>query len=127
MDDSTTGTGTGQFNFTGTWLVGGGSGEYQGSDHYSNTANDSVIFTFSGTKVIYYGSQDPNNGTVAASIDGGAETPISAYAATRADQVALYASPTLPAGTHTLKLRVTGTAGAGGQAYISVDKADYFP
>jgi hypothetical protein len=47
------------------------------------------------------------------------------YAASRSDDTLLYASPFLPAGRHTLKVRCTGTKNANASdSFISADRAD---
>jgi hypothetical protein len=47
-------------------------------------------------------------GIGAVSIDGGSETNVDFYASTHEGNQLLWTSPTLPAGKHTFKLRVTG-------------------
>jgi mannan endo-1,4-beta-mannosidase len=113
------------FTYTGNWQVSSGTPKYQGDDHYSNTANDSAVLNFKGTQVKLYGGEASQYGKVAVSIDGGAETTVDLYAATRSDQVAFYTSPTLTNGTHTVKIRVTGTKNASAtDSVVSLDKID---
>jgi hypothetical protein len=67
---------------------------------------------FSGRQVKVYAAKAPNHGIAAFSIDGGAETNVDLYRSSRLDQVLLWTSPVLAPGTHTLKVRVTGTKNA---------------
>ncbi|SFJ53935.1 Glycosyl hydrolase family 26 [Paenibacillus sp. UNC496MF] len=112
IDDTATGSGVNKFMYSGSWSTSTGTAKYNGSDHYSATTNDVYQVTFSGTKIKLYGSKDAHHGIAAVSIDGGAETNVDFYAATRADNTLIWTSPTLAAGNHTLKVRVTGTKNA---------------
>jgi hypothetical protein len=61
----------------------------------------------------------------AISIDGGAETNLDFYAPVRAGNHLLWTSPFLAAGSHTLKLRPTGTKTANSAALtITVDRVE---
>ena len=86
----------------------GNAGFYDGSNSWDNTANDSVSITFQGTQIKFYGVVGTGHGIGAVSIDGGAESMIDFYAPVSAGNTLLYTSPVLPAGQHTLKVRVTG-------------------
>jgi len=117
IDDSIQGTGTNQFNYVGNgWghCTDGCNGDplppnlYDGSNSWDNTTNDYVTITFSGTQIKFYGVVGPPHGIGAFSIDGGSETMLDFYAPTQAGNTLLYTSPVLPAGQHTLKVRVTG-------------------
>ena len=83
-------------------------GYYDGSNSWDNTPNDSVSITFNGTQIKFYGVVGAGHGIGAFSIDGSAETNVDFYATTDAGNTLLYTSPVLPAGQHTLKVRVTG-------------------
>ena len=112
VDDRTTGTGLNQFNYAGTWqsCTNCGSELYAGTNSWDNVAGDSVTVTFTGTQIRFYGVRDPRHGIGMVSIDGGPESPVDFYNSTRQGNVLLWTSPTLAAGTHTFKLRVTATA-----------------
>jgi subtilisin family serine protease len=95
------------------WSHGGCSPNcYQGTNSWNSATNDYITVTFNGTQFQFYGVKDPAHGIGAVSIDGGAETNIDFYAATRAGDQLLWTSPTLTNGIHTFKLRVTGTKNA---------------
>ena len=87
VDDAVKGTGTNQFSYSGAWQTEAsdvyGSGTYQGTNSYSNTANTSVTLSFSGTQISYYAVRDSGHGIAAVSIDNGSETSVDLYAASR--------------------------------------------
>jgi hexosaminidase len=59
------------------------------------------------------------------SVDGGIETTIDLYSTAKADQVGLFTSGQLVAGTHTLKVRALGTRNASSSGtYITADRVD---
>ncbi|HEX4203336.1 MAG TPA: glycoside hydrolase family 30 beta sandwich domain-containing protein [Ktedonobacteraceae bacterium] len=87
---------------------GSGVGFYDGSNSWDNTTNDYVTIAFSGTQIKFYGVAGPSGGIGAFSIDGGAESMVDFYSPNHTGNTLLYTSPVLPAGQHTLKVRVTG-------------------
>ncbi len=129
IDDSVQGTGSSQWNYvssgwnhctscndTATW--------YNSSISWDNTTDDYVTLNFTGTQVGLYGFTDPRDGIGAVSIDGGAETMVDFYSATRTGNVLLWTSPSLANTSHTLKLRVTGThSSSSTDTYIGPDRA----
>lgn len=109
INDNSTGTGTNQFSYSGSWSYDSSrSGAYHNDNHWSSTANNSYTFQFSGQQARVFASMAPNGGIAAFSVDNGAETYFDTYAATRMDDVSFFATPTLASGTHTMKVRVTG-------------------
>ncbi len=130
VDDSIRGTGNNQFNYVGGWKHTSNRCqakpcEYNNSNGWDNTPNDYVTLTFTGTQLRFYGVIDPKHGIGAVSMDGGSETMINFYAAKRAGDQLLWISPTLPVGTHTFKLRVTGTKDSrSSNTYVIVDRVD---
>ncbi|WP_218033917.1 discoidin domain-containing protein [Paenibacillus koleovorans] len=125
MNDNTTGTGNNQFEFTGTWDYWTGAGKYENDDHASSTTNNQYQVRFYGTQIKIYAAKAAHHGIMAVSIDGGAETNVDAYAATRVEQALLYTSPVLTNGQHTLRVRVTGTKNSSSTGNsISADRVD---
>ncbi len=111
IDDSIQGTGTNQFNYVGNWshCTNCGSELYNNSNSWDHTTpNDYVTLTFTGVQIRFYSVLDTMQGIGAVSLDGGSETMLDFYAATRAGDQLVWTSPMLSAGTHTFKLRVTG-------------------
>ena len=112
IDDSAEGTGLNQFNYAGSgwyYCTNCGSDLYNGTNTWDNTPNSYVTLIFTGIQIRFYTVLDPKHGIGAVSLDGGSETMIDCYAPVRAGDQLQWTSPTLPTGTHTFKLRVTGT------------------
>jgi hypothetical protein len=128
INDNTLGTGQNQFNYTGTWSFGSQSGAFNSDNHWSSVTNNAYQVAFNGTRVQIYSARANNHGIFAVSIDGGAETNIDLYSATRVDQTLVWTSPTLSAGNHTVRVRVTGTrnASSSGNAIVA-DRVDITP
>jgi chitinase len=131
IDDSVQGTGTNQFNYSGTgWghctnCSDGNTNMYNLSNSWDLTANDYFTLGFSGTQVALYGVKDVQNGIAAVSIDGGAETNVDFYGSTRIGNQLLWTSATLASGSHTVKVRVTGTKNASSSnSYVVPDRVD---
>lgn len=126
VNDNTTGTGSNQFNYQGSWsYYNGQTGAYDNDNHWSSAANDYYTFQFNGQQVRVYASLAPNAGIAAFSLDNGPETYFDTYAASRVDDVFLFATPTLASGAHTLKVRVTGLKNAGSSGYnVPADRID---
>lgn len=130
VDDHVQGTGSNQFNYVGGWLHSSkrcqaDPCEYDRNNSWDNTPNDYVTLIFTGVQLCFYGVIDPKHGIGAVSIDGGSETMINFYAASRAGNQLLWTSPMLPSGTHTFKLRVTGDKDSrSSNTYVTVDRVD---
>jgi hypothetical protein len=125
INDASVGTGPDQFAFSGSWLTASGSGKYLDDDHYSSTTGSSYTVRFTGTQAKLYVATAPWHGKAGVSVDGGAETTIDLYSATKADQVLRYTSPVVTAGTHTLTVRVLGTKNASSTGtYVTADRVD---
>ena len=126
VNDNTTGAGQNQFNYVGSWTYyNAQTGAYNNDNHWSSTANDYYTFQFNGQQVRLYASMASNGGIAAFSVDGGPETYFDTYAATRVDDVFLFATPTIASGTHTLKVRVTGLKNAASSGYnVPADRID---
>lgn len=125
VNDNTKGTGDAQFDYSAGWGYANETGPYQSDNHYSNTPNASVSVQFTGTQVQLRGPKHNNQGIVAVSIDGGAETMVDTFSWYRQDGQLIYESPELSNGTHTIKMRVTGTKyGASSDSYFVADEVD---
>jgi xyloglucan-specific exo-beta-1,4-glucanase len=126
INDNTSGTGQNQCNYTGTgWTYEVYAPNYSGDDHFSNVTNDACQIAFTGTQVKIYTTIQDNEGNMAVSIDGGAETMIDLYNATEVVQQLKYTSPTLTNAAHTVKMRVAGTKNASSLGfYITVDRIE---
>lgn len=88
---------------------------FGGSVYHSSITNATATFVFEGTGLDLVYAKWHNRGIAAVSVDGGAEMMVDMYAPGTSDtatvqtqQVATIASG-LPDGSHTLRVRVTGT------------------
>jgi hypothetical protein len=130
VDDTVQGTGTDQFNYVGGgWGHASGEGApanpYDGTNSYDLTTGDYATMTFNGTQIAYHAVTDSKHGIAAVSIDGGPETLVDLYSPSRIGDVLVWTSPVLPAGVHTLKIRVTGTKNpASSDYYVIIDRAE---
>jgi len=131
VDDAMQGTGQDQFHYVGSgWGHASGEGApanpYDGTNSYTNASGATVSFPFTGTQITFYGVTDPGHGIGALSLDGGASRDVDFYSPTRKGDVALWTSPTLANGPHTLTLAVTGRKNpASTGTYIVVDRVSY--
>jgi len=128
LNDDATGTGTNQFDYSQPWGHAAQASAWRNDNSWSGTTSDYYQVRFNGTKVDLYGARAPNHGIAAVSIDGGAETLVDLYRSSRVDDVLVWSSPTLSSGSHTLKVRVTGSRNASSTGlYIPADRVDVFP
>lgn len=111
VDDAVTSTTEG-FEFPAKWV---GDGDLDptkwmnGTEHWVRAGDTpSMTFRFTGVQAELLGNTDPAHGTYAFSVDGGPETIVDAYSATRQYQQLLFSTGVLPSGPHTVVLRVTG-------------------
>nr|WSZ15769.1 RICIN domain-containing protein [Streptomyces canus] len=96
--------------YAGSWgHANNESGPYAGTNSYSNATGDTATLSFVGTGVTLHGVTGPNHGIVGVSVDGGNESLVDEYSATRTGDVSVWTSPRLASGKHTIKVRVTGT------------------
>ena len=130
IDDSAIGTGTNQIVYAGGWQHVSPTtipGAYNNSVSNDATTGDLATVTFSGTQIKFYAAERNNRGIAAVSVDGGAATNVDLYSssANGIGNVLVYTSPVLAAGTHTLKIRVTGSHnGSSSGTIVSLDRFD---
>jgi hypothetical protein len=129
FNDTAMGTGTGQFEYVGSWAYQTTSTyAYMGDNHLNSTGGTYYQFRFNGTRIAAYATKGPSMGIGAYSIDGGPETLVDHYYAFRQDQQLLFTSPVLSSGLHTLKVRVTHTKNAAANSYwVNADKVVVTP
>lgn len=78
-----------------------------------------------GTRILLYGAKAGHHGIAAVSIDGGAATLVDYFAPSRQDDVAVYTSPDLTAGNHTVTITVTATKNpAATDAVVTIDRIE---
>jgi hypothetical protein len=131
VNDHTTGTGSNQFDFHGTWTQetdSSGVGAYNNDDTYSNTTSDYYLVRFTGTSITLYDVLNSGGGQGSAQICNssgtgcGSATTINDYSATRTGNQQVYTSGTLTSGNYSLKVTVTGVNGSGGYHYLAPDR-----
>jgi hypothetical protein len=113
--------------YSGTWYVNTspGANHSGGSAQLSTDAGDSASLTFTGTGVTWIGLKDPWAGIANVYLDGTLRVTIDTYSATEQDHTAIYSASGLAAGSHTLRIQVTGNHSASAaQSWIWVDAFD---
>jgi beta-galactosidase GanA len=129
--------------YTGNWTHAGPTSGYTGGDYdstesWSANAGDSMTMTFNGTAIQWIGPKNNNGGIAAVSIDGTQVATVDTYAAAGKEfQQVLFSKTGLAAGSHTLKIVVTGqkdTASSADTVVIdainvptAAQQADYYP
>lgn len=124
VDDAIT-TGANSFTYTGnSWTTCGGCNNTatNNSYRYAYTTGDKATFTFTGTQASIYGFKEPAGGIAAISIDGGTTTDTDFYANTQT-LTAVFTTPVLTNGQHTITITVTGRKTNGLSPTINIDKA----
>jgi hypothetical protein len=133
IDDSVEGTGPNQFNYVGSgWghctngCNGSGGNCYNGSWTKDNVAGDYMTVSFTGIRIQFYVVTGTYGGIGAISLDKGSETMVDFYSVSLLGNQLMWTSPTMPEGSHTFKLRVTGTKGDPNSkdSEVGVDRVD---
>jgi peptidoglycan/xylan/chitin deacetylase (PgdA/CDA1 family) len=121
--DDTTVKGKNHFSYTGSWrdCRHCRSDSYGGSFRYTSRKGDTVRLTFTGTSAVLYGLKQGAGGIAAVSLDGRSRGSVN-FASSRSGIVAVYATPVLRQGVHTVTLTVTGRTTGRGHT-IGIDKA----
>ena len=97
------------FTYAGTWGQANGIPDMlNGTANWSTTPGSTATLSFTGTKVALHAVKDVDQGILAVRVDGAAETRVDDYAPARNASGTVWTSPALPAGSHTLTVRVTG-------------------
>jgi hypothetical protein len=106
--------------FSGNWIVYGGEpGLSAGQGIYSNTANDTLTYAFTGTEIAWIGVYAPTCGQADVWVDGQTPVAVNLYISTPAEYgKTIWSKQGLSAGNHTLHIRVHGTGN------INVDALD---
>jgi mannan endo-1,4-beta-mannosidase len=91
------------------WGAYNGNPGYQSTEHWSKTSGSIATYAFTGTQARYYGFKRSDSGIAEIYIDNVLKDTIDCYSSTSQYDVLLFESAVLPAGTHTLKVKVKGT------------------
>lgn len=112
--------------YTGVWVTASDPTVSGGTAIESNQADATATLSFTGTKVSWIGYRCTCAAGIAeVSVDGGTPVQVDNYSATTEPQAVVFTSPTLPRGSHTLTITVTGQYDrAGNSAYVVIDAFD---
>lgn len=89
--------------YTGTWHDDNNASFSEGTARYTNSTDASVVFSFTGTSIRWYGQRDTNFGTAEVYLDDELKTTVDANGAAEAG-VCLFEALDLPAAEHTIKI-----------------------
>jgi hypothetical protein len=108
--------------YTGVWTTRTDANDFGGSCQETATNGNTAVFTFTGTKVTWLAEKFTDHGITNVSIDGGTNTAVDLYNASRLYQQPVFVASGLAPTQHTIKLTVTNTKNALATAFIcSVD------
>ena len=134
VDDSVSGSGTNQFNYSGsgwghcTSCDSPSIGRYDASNSWDSTAGDSATFAFNGTGINLYAVMGPSQGYASVWIDNAAATMINTYSPTSIGNQLVWGTQRLSSGSHTLHIKVLGTHAAFSAGNIVIlDRAAVVP
>lgn len=98
--------------YTGSWSTVSLSGASGGYVRKSATAGNTATFSFSGTSVAWASTKGTNRGIAEVWLDGVKVATVDLYASTLQTARVVWSSGTIAAGSHTLRVKVTGTKNA---------------
>jgi hypothetical protein len=126
IDGNVTGIGLNQFQYGANWgLANGISDMYAGTANWSYTTGSTATIAFNGTRIALHAVRDVDQQIIALSIDGGSETLVDNYSPSRNASGIVWTSPVLSAGTHTMRIRITGTKNSASSGFnAAIDSAD---
>ncbi|GAA3432719.1 beta-galactosidase [Kutzneria kofuensis] len=116
--------------YSGTWSHVGPEqnytgGDYQHTESFSNTTDDSVSIPFTGPGIRWVTSKDGNHGIADVYLDGAKVSTVDLYSASKQNQFSAYEVRGLANGPHTLKIVVTGQKNPSATgAFVVVDAVD---
>jgi len=95
--------------YVGTWLSASDSRVSGGTAVESLQANATATLSFNGTGVSWIGFKGTFGGIAQVLLDGTLVATVDTFAPSDEAQVVMYSTSGLPAGPHTLTIKVTGT------------------
>lgn len=91
------------------WYVGTGKTTfYQGTEHHSNVKGAEVTYSFDGSEAKFFGSKNNSSGMADIYVDGIFVKKVDCYSGAEQNNAMLYETALLPAGKHTLTIKVDG-------------------
>jgi hypothetical protein len=113
--------------YAGTWHTNASpnANHSGGTARLAGDAGDTATLTFNGTGVKWQGLKDPWAGIARVYVDGTLRATVDTYSAVEQLRQTLFTLDGLAAGTHTIRIEVTGTRNpSSGAAWIWVDAFD---
>ena len=107
------------FVYTGSWRSASHGGYAGDAVLYATDAGATATFTFTGTRVIWYGPVGPTRGKARILIDGVAVKTVDLQAGSFTAHKAIFSRTWATAAKHTLVIEVVGTAG---RPYVAIDE-----
>jgi len=104
--------------YRGTWRTAGFPGYAGNAAKYDTKAGATATFTFTGTKVVWYGPVGPTRGKARVLVDGKYLKTVDLYARSFTARKAVFSKSWASGGAHTLTIQVLGTAG---HPYVAID------
>jgi hypothetical protein len=96
--------------YSGSWSSASYAGYAGGAVRYSTRAGSAASFTFTGTKILWYGPTGPTRGTARVSIDGTYVKTVDLQRSSFSAHVAVFGRSWTTAGRHTITIEVVGTS-----------------
>jgi hypothetical protein len=128
VDGNSTGTGLDQFQYDSNWGVATGvSDMYAGTANWTHTSGATAQFRFFGSQVALHAVRDVDQGILSVSVDGSPPVDVDDYSPTRNASGAVWTSPVLPAGDHTLTVVNTGRSNPSSSGdTVAIDSASVY-
>ena len=104
--------------YRGTWRTAGFPGYAGNAAKYATKAGATAKFTFSGSRVVWYGPVGPTRGKARVIVDGKYLKTVDLYARSFTARKAVFSKSWASTGRHTLTIQVLGTAG---HPYVAID------
>jgi hypothetical protein len=109
------------------WKTWRGNPCYDKTEHYADTPNASVKFTFRGTKARFFGCKRNDLGIAEVLVDGNTMGVIDLYQSS-GEYTRLFETRDLPPGQHWIEVRVTGRKNEASRGhYVIVDAFQFLP
>jgi len=104
--------------YSGTWRSASYWAYAGDAVRYATAAGAKATFTFSGTRVIWYGPVGPTRGQARVFVDGKLVSTVDLHRTSFTARKAVFGKAWTTAGKHTLVIEVVGTAG---HPYVAID------
>ena len=108
--------------YTGPWLAARYGGYAGDAVKYATRAGARASFSFTGTRILWYGPVGPTRGQARIFIDGTYLKTVSLYSSTFTARKVVFSKSWSTAARHTLVIEVVGTSG---HPYVAIDELAY--